>query len=456
MSVVSPDRVRRWAAELEARVPRYTSYPTAPHFTGAVGPDTVKDWLGALSTARPVSLYVHVPFCRKLCLYCGCNTAIVSRHRPIGAFADDLLAEIDLVAECLPARLQVAHVHFGGGTPTALSIAELAAIRARLRLRFDIRPDAEMAIEIDPRGMNRRLADALAACGFNRASFGVQDFDPDVQRAIHREQPAEMVQEAVAMLRAVGIARIGFDLIYGLPLQTVAGVERTVELAARMHPDRVALFGYAHVPWMKPHQKALERHALPDASQRWDMAEAAARRLMAHGYERIGFDHFALPGDALAEAQRAGELRRNFQGYTTDRAETLIALGPSGISTLPQGYAQAVTDTAQWRKAVRAGELPVARGRALTDDDRLRRAVIGRLMCDLAVDVGNVARDLGRDPHELDDAIERLQGLAQQGIVALDGWRVRMADDARPLVRNAAACFDAYLAPEARKHAVAV
>ena len=456
MNAAPADRVRRWAAQLQARVPRYTSYPTAPHFTGAIGPGRLKAWLGALETAAPISLYVHVPFCRRLCLYCGCNTTIVSRHRPIGAFVDDLLAEIDLVADTLPARLQVGHLHFGGGTPTALSPAEFAAIRARLRLRFDVRPDAEIAVEIDPRSLNPKMAETLAACGVNRASLGVQDFDPDVQRAIHREQPAQMVRDAVGMLRAPGIQRIGFDLIYGLPLQTVASVERTVDLAAGMRPDRVALFGYAHVPWMKPHQKALERYRLPDAFARWDMAEAAARRLVAHGYQRVGFDHFALADDDLARAAGMGSLRRNFQGYTTDRADTLIALGPSGISTLPQGYAQSIADTAEWRKAVRAGELPVARGRALTDDDRLRRAAIERLMCDLAVDVEAVARAFGRDPAVLGDAMERLYGLAAVGIVAIDGWRVRMQDGARPLVRSAAACFDAYLAKEAQRHAVAV
>ena len=446
-----------WGALADARVPRYTSYPTAPHFTAQVGPAEWKRWLGALDPGVSTSLYVHVPFCRKLCWYCGCNTAIVSRHRPIGAFVGDLLAEIDLVADALPGRLAAGHLHFGGGTPTALAPDEFRALRQRIAARFALAPDAEIAVEIDPRCLNGPMTDALVESGVNRASLGVQDFDPAVQQAINRVQPAALVAATVQRLRAAGIGRIGFDLIYGLPLQTVDSLCRTVDQVVAMRPDSVALFGYAHVPWMKPHQKLLERHRLPDAAERWAMAEATAACLRAHGYRRIGLDHFAQAGDPLAQAAARGTLRRNFQGYTTDDAAALIAFGPSGISRLPQGYAQSIADTAGWSRAIRARVPAVARGRAIDDDDRLRGAVIERLMCDMDVDLDALARAFGRDPTRCFAAErERLRDLSADGIVVLDGGRVRVCEAARPLVRSVAAVFDAYLAAGAARHAVAV
>ncbi len=428
------------------RVPRYTSYPTANRFTPAVGPSTVRSWLGALDPDLPLSLYVHVPFCKKLCLYCGCNTQIVSRHRPIGAFVADLIAEIGAAAAALPARMHVRHVHFGGGTPTALAPREFTAIMRRLRHCFEIAPDAEIAIEIDPRTLTGDMVAALADAGVTRASLGVQDFDPDVQRAVGRVQPFAMTADTVADLRGAGIAQVSFDLIYGLPRQTVATVERTVDLASSLHPDRVALFGYAHVPWMKPQQKALERFGLPDIEQRWAMARAAEARLTEHGYVHVGMDHFARPADRLALAAARGGLHRNFQGYTTDDCPVLLGFGPSAISALPQGYAQSHADTDQWRAAVGRGELPVARGIALDGDDRLRRAAIERLMCDMRVDLGAICRSFGVDPEaEFADELGRLDALAHEGIVAIDGLAVRMTGKARPLVRAAAAVFDAYL-----------
>lgn len=439
----------RWAELAGKRVPRYTSYPTALQFTGQVGSGAVRPWLAALDPAEPVSLYLHVPFCRRLCLYCGCNTQIVSRHRPIGDFVQDLLAEIDLVAAMLPGRLPVSHIHFGGGTPTVLHPDELRAVRRKLDERFALRPDVEIAIEIDPRTLDDAMVAALAEIGVTRASLGVQDFDPDVQLAIQRVQPFAMVEGVARRLRAAGIGEIAFDLIYGLPRQTVQSTERTVDLAAALLPGRVALFGYAHVPWMKPHQQALERHGLPDGATRWAMAEAASARLVAHGYRRIGLDHFALPGDAMAQAAAAGTLRRNFQGYTTDQAGTLLGFGPSAIARLPQGFAQSLTETAAWAEAVRRGELPVARGRAVDADDRVRGRIIERLMCDLAVDLAAFPGDFAYER-------ARLESLAADGVVALEGDTVRVPEPARALVRGVAAVFDRHLQLESGRHAVAV
>ncbi|MGQ0675540.1 MAG: oxygen-independent coproporphyrinogen III oxidase [Rhodospirillales bacterium] len=447
----------RWAAHIGGRVPRYTSYPTADRFTPSVRAETAKAWLAALDPAVPLSLYVHVPFCKRLCLYCGCNTQIVSRRRPIGDFVDALVGEIDMVAEALPGRFGATRVHLGGGTPTALAPAEFSAILRRLRRRFDVAAGAEIAVEIDPRGLGSEMISALADAGVTRASLGVQDFDPGVQRAINRLQPYALVADAARALRGAGIAQLSFDLIYGLPLQTAATVERTADQAASLRPDRVALFGYAHVPWLKPHQKALERHGLPGAEARWNMARAAEARLAEAGYRQVGMDHFALPGDALAVAARAGRLRRNFQGYTDDDCSALLAFGPSGISALPQGYVQSPADTAAWRGRVGRGELAAARGIALGDDDRLRRAAIEQLMCDMHVDLGAVARRFGRDAgYEFAGALRRLAAFEDQGIVGLDGLAVRMIDEARPLVRAVAAAFDAYLTQDQPRHAVAV
>jgi len=327
----------------------------------------------------------------------------------------------------------------------------------RLRNRFDFAPDAEIAVEIDPRNLGGDMIAALADAGVTRASLGVQDFDPAVQRAVNRLQPASLVAETALALRGAGIARVSFDLIYGLPLQTPDTVALTADLAAMMRPDRVALFGYAHVPWMKPHQKALERHGLPDTKARWDMARAAEARLVEAGYERVGMDHFALPGDVLAASARDGRLRRNFQGYTADDCPALIGFGPSAISALPQGYAQAPADIADWRAALTRGDAPVARGIALGDDDLLRRTAIERLMCDMRVDLADVCRPFGVDPEaEFADELDRLVALEEEGIVTLDGMRVGMAEAARPLVRSVAAVFDAYLVPGPARHAVAV
>ncbi len=335
--------------------PRYTSYPTAPHFEADFPEVAYRAWLAALVPEEPVSLYLHVPFCRQMCWYCGCSMKLAARYGPLAAYVETLLAEIDLVAAELPARMPVGHLHWGGGTPTALSPDDLARVMAALRRAFDIQPGAEVAIESDPRTLTREMVARLADLGFNRASFGVQEFDPAVQAAINRVQPPEMVADAVGAFRRRGIAAINFDLIYGLPHQTVATLRRTVDLAVAMAPDRVALFGYAHVPWMAKNQRMIPEAALPDAAARSAQAGAAAAALVQAGYTAIGIDHFARPEDGLARAARDGRLRRNFQGYTDDAASTIIGLGATSIGRTSRGYAQNAADTRTWKRAVEAG-----------------------------------------------------------------------------------------------------
>jgi len=438
-------------ARYDKRVPRYTSYPTAPHFHDGVNSATYEAWLGELTGDLPLSLYVHVPFCDTLCWFCGCHTKVVNRYDPVAGYLADLLAEIDLVAARLGSVRRVGHLHLGGGSPTMLRPDDLRRVGEALHVRFAIASDAEFAVEIDPRGLAASTVQALAAIGVNRVSFGLQDINPAVQQAINRLQPPATNRRAVDMVREAGIAAVNVDLIYGLPHQTVDRVLATVEHALSLEPDRVALFGYAHVPTMKRHQRLIPEATLPDAGKRFAQAEAAAQRLVQAGYQRVGLDHFARGDDPLACAARQGHVRRNFQGYGTDPAEVLIGFGASAIGTLPQGYVQNETDVVRWRAAIRRGELPTARGVALSDDDRTRRDIINALMCDLFVDLNA----FGGGEHFSSERAA-LGPMIADGLVALVGEEVRVTERGRPLVRSIAAVFDSYLDPAGARHSRAI
>lgn len=437
-------------------VPRYTSYPTVPHFTQAVGAEAYAGWLAELDPAEPISLYLHVPFCRQVCWYCGCNMKLATRNGPLRDYTETLLREIELVAERLPGRLKVSHLHWGGGTPTALEPEDLTRAMEAVRERFDFTADAELAIESDPRTLTDAMTARIGALGFNRASFGVQEFDPRVQQAINRIQPPEMVRASVEGLRSAGVRGINFDLIYGLPHQTAESLVRTIGLCAEMRPDRVALFGYAHVPWMAKKQRLIDAAALPGAAERLAQANAAAEALQAAGYEAIGLDHFALPDDPLAVAARQGRLRRNFQGYTTDRAETLLGLGATSIGRTPSGFVQNIAETGAWARAVGEGRLPVAKGVAFGGEDRLRGAVIEGLMCNGQVDLAALRACFNAPPDVFAGAEAALAEMAADGLIAYDGRRIETTAAGRPFVRVVAAAFDAYLQPQAARHSVAV
>ncbi len=437
-------------------VPRYTSYPTAPHFTPDVGESAYRDWLAHLTPGTPVSLYLHVPYCRAMCWYCGCHTKVARRPEPVAQYAGDLRREIELVAGAIPGRLRAATVHWGGGTPTMLAAEDFFTLMEALRAHFDITDLSEVAVEIDPRDFDRSTAAMLAAAGIGRASLGVQDFDREVQEAVNRLQPYETVARAVELLRDVDIGAINFDLMYGLPRQTVKSVARSAEQAAGLAPDRIALFGYAHVPWMKKHQRLIDEAALPGPLERARQFEAAAARLLDLGYQQIGLDHFARPEDPLAVALRCGGLRRNFQGYTADRAETLIGLGVSAIGCLPEGYVQNDPATGRYAEAIRGGRLATVRGVRLKSDDYLRRAVIERLMCDGEVDLAAVRRDFGMLAMQFNSELDALKPMVDDGLVRLDGERVRITPSGRPFVRVAAAAFDRYLGRAEARHSQAV
>ncbi len=439
-------------ARYDGRVPRYTSYPTAPHFGAGVDGATYGEWLAALPADKPLSLYVHVPFCDRLCRFCGCHTSVARQDAPLRRYAALLATEIDQVADRLGSGRRVAHLHWGGGTPTALPADALAAIGAQLRRRFTFDPDAEIAVEVDPRVLREDRLDALAGMGITRASLGVQDFAPAVQRAIGRIQSAALTRDCVARLRQAGARSINLDLVYGLPYQTVAGARATAEAVLDLAPDRVAVFGYAHVPWMAKRQQLIEEASLPGPRMRFDQRAAIDEVLVAAGYARVGLDHYAQPGDTLALAARNGALRRNFQGYTTDSAAALIGFGASAIGALPQGYVQNAPRVPEYAAAIEAGRLATCRGVALAPADRLRAEVIGRLMCDLAVDVAATARAHAADLPIPEAALAQMEA---DGLVARAGGRIAITDAGRPILRSVAALFAAYLRPDVVAHAQA-
>jgi oxygen-independent coproporphyrinogen-3 oxidase len=440
----------------EERLPRYTSYPTAPHFSKAIGPDTYTRWLAELLPSASASLYLHVPFCREMCWYCGCHTQIVRRDELITGYQRTLRSEIGLVAETIGRRIKVEHIHFGGGTPTILAPETFAELMATMRQKFFVLPSAEVAVEIDPRTLTADMVEAMRLSGVNRASLGVQSFDPVVQRAINRVQSFEQTAEVVGMLRRAGIAGINFDLIYGLPHQTVASCLDTVRRSLTLAPDRFSVFGYAHVPGFKKHQRMINEAVLPDGLARHDQACAIANALKEAGYVQIGLDHFARPDDAMAVAFKERTLRRNFQGYTTDKSEILLGFGASAIGHLPQGYVQNEVQIGAYAQSIAAGRPATAKGYGLTADDRLRADIIERIMCEFGADLGDICARHGAEAGTMLSSAVRLKPLISDGVVRLEGNRLAVANDSRFLVRSVAAAFDAHLDPAKQLHSRAV
>jgi len=438
------------------RLPRYTSYPTAPHFSPAIGEADYRAWLKSLSPRQGASIYLHVPFCRSMCWYCGCHTSVAKRDDPVAVYTSGLRTEARLVAETIGRRLPISHIHFGGGTPTIMTPEAFADLVGMLRYAYFVQPDAEIAVEIDPRTLTEQMAEALGFSGVNRASLGVQSFDPVVQRAINRLQSFEQTATCVERLRRFGIGKLNFDLLYGLPLQTVDSCLDTVTRCIELRPDRFSVFGYAHVPSFKKHQRKISESALPDSIERYLQSETIAEALIDAGYVRIGFDHFALPGDNLAAARRAGRLRRNFQGYTDDSADTLIGLGASAIGRMPQGFVQNVVTTRDYLSRVAEERLATVKGYAFTADDRFRADIIERVMCDMAVDLSEIARSHGRDPRTAIVDPSRLESLIADGAVTVEDDRLSVSDGAEFLVRSVASAFDAHLARSVATHSRAV
>lgn len=439
----------------ERAVPRYTSYPTAPHFANTVNGEVVRHWMATLNPDASLSLYLHIPYCRDMCAYCGCATKATKRDEPVETYVSTLIDEIEQAGAMMLAK-SVRAIHWGGGTPSLVGPKRFSRIMAALTNAFDLSNVVEHAVELDPRVVTEEFIAMMARHGVNRASLGVQDLNAHVQVAMGRVQPFAMVADCVAHLRAYGINAINFDLMYGLPQQSVADVENSARLALTLKPSRIASFGYAHVPWMRPHQKMIDAASLPGAPERMEQAEMAERIFIEAGYQAIGLDHFALPDDPLAIAARNGTMRRNFQGYVTDDADALIGFGATSIGRLPRGYVQNFPDVGHWRRAVEAGELPIARGLVFSADDHARGAVIERLMCDFTVDFGGIADEYFGHVDYFDDALAELDALAAQGVLTRQDRVVTLSDEGRSFVRLTAACFDAYLENNRARHSVAV
>lgn len=420
-------------------VPRYTSYPTAADFTARITSSVHAAWLGNLPAGESVSLYLHVPYCREICLYCGCNTKMAVRDDVVASYRSALEAEIDLVSGLISHRLAIARLHWGGGTPSILGPAGLQSVVDALQRRFVFDPGFEHAIELDPRHVNPELARRLAALGVNRASLGVQDLDPLVQAAIGRLQPLSMVEAAVDTLRSAGIRKLSFDLMYGLPMQTVESVRTTCALVVAMSPDRIACFGYAHLPRLKANQRRIDTTTLPTQSERVEQAGVIAEELERSGYLRIGIDHYARPGDALAMAAASKRLHRNFQGYTDDDRKVLLGLGASSISTFAEGFVQNTADAPRYVSAIRSGSLASARGYALDDEDRLRGRIIERLMCDFEVDLAGLAPKA-----DFTKEFSMLAPMEKEGLIAIGNGKLTVTETGRSVVRVVASTFDTY------------
>lgn len=423
-------------------VPRYTSYPTAVQFQSGFPGQTADNWLTALDPEATLSVYVHIPFCKQLCWYCGCHTSVPNSYDRAARYVDYLVRDIRRWSLFGGKKGKVKHLHFGGGTPTYLEDAHIAEIVEAVDKGFGLASGGEVALESDPRTLTRERAKVLAGMGFTRISFGVQDFATPVQMKINRLQSYGLVAASTEFLRQAGFTSINFDLMYGLPAQTVESVAKTAQQAAELQPERISVFGYAHVPWFKKHQTMISDAELPGVKERYAQATTIEAELRSLGYAAIGLDHFAKADDDLTQAAANRTMRRNFQGYTTDVSDALLAFGASAIGEFPQGFVQSARDTLEWSQKIDRNESPVTRGLATTPEDRMRAEVIERLMCDLAVEPQKIAERHGFPASIFEDVPQKLEAALEAGIARLDGNRISVPPQHRLFLRTVAAAFD--------------
>ncbi len=449
VSLLTPELLARY----DRPGPRYTSYPTAPQFSAAFGEASYRERLAAAARRadEPLSMYVHLPFCEARCTFCGCNVVISPRRGPEEPYLAALDSELELLAEALAPRRRLSQLHWGGGTPTYLDPAQCERLFEAITSRFPLADGAEVALEIDPCVTTMEHLATLRRLGFNRVSMGLQDLDPAVQEAVRRVQPLELTREQVMEARRLGFVSVNIDLIYGLPLQTESGFRTTVRAVIReLAPDRVACFSYAHVPWIKPHQRALETGTLPTGWEKFRLFLGAAEELSAAGYRFVGFDHFARPGDELALALDEDRVHRNFMGYTVMPASDQVGIGVTAIGDVAGAYTANQKKLASYQRGVAAGGLPIERGVLRSSEDELRRAVIHRIICSLALDYPWVERSFGIDPRaHFADALAALQPMAADGLVELEADGLRVTPAGRFFLRNLCMPFDAYLAAAA-------
>jgi oxygen-independent coproporphyrinogen III oxidase len=436
--------------------PRYTSYPPATKFTDSLKwPELAERILENNRTERDLSLYFHIPFCETLCWYCGCTTVITLNHDQGQTYNHYLEKEVQQMSTLLNPRRKVVQLHWGGGSPTFLHPDQIRRLGDIIHRHFTLSPDLEAGVEIDPRRLTRDHIVALREIGFNRASLGVQDFDPRVQEAVHRIQPREMSEQVLGWVRELGFTSVNFDLIYGLPHQTVESFNRTLDIVLSLQPDRLAVFSYAHVPWVKPAQKILEHKVLPTPEVKLELLKTVIERLTDnHRYVYIGMDHFARPADELAVAQGRKQLQRNFQGYSTRAGADIYAFGMSSISQIPDAYWQNEKELPKYYSALDAGQVPLARGYLVSDEDKLRRETIMRVMCDLSLDYAGMSQRLGINfASYFERELEALSAFEADGLVRRSNSGMEVTDTGRLFIRNIAMTFDNTLAPVGeRKH----
>ena len=429
--------------------PRYTSYPTAPVFKRDFSPDDFQKEIlltNSEDASRDISLYFHFPFCDTLCYFCGCTTMVTHDRERIDEYLEYMKKEIDLVSGRLSPQRKVTQIHWGGGTPTHLTPDEIIDIAEHIKSSFRIDPEVEMSVEIDPRELTQKHLGTLRHVGFNRISIGVQDFNPKVQRAVNRVQPEEMTLQVIKWAEALEFDSINIDLMYGLPLQTLESFEVTLAKVIQLHPDRLAVFNYAHVPWMKPHQKLIHPEDLPSPEVKLNMLKMTIETLTAHGYAYIGMDHFAKQYDELATAQSEQSLYRNFQGYSTKAGTDLYGFGMSSISQFENIYAQNEKTLPDYYKAIKEGKLATHVGYRMTEDDHIRKHVIMRLMCDLKLSIPDVEQRFGISFKKyFSSSIHDLHEFEVDGLVRISSDAIEVTEPGRLVLRNIAMCFDAYL-----------
>lgn len=432
---------------LGINAPRYTSYPTAPNFSQKITSETYGKYLHEIEDGSSLSLYIHIPFCAKLCWFCGCATAIVNHYQPIADYLEFLLKEIAMVAAKANKNAVVSHIHFGGGSPTILNKSDFEKIINLIRESFAIANSVEISIEIDPRNVTEEKIDFYSKNGVDRVSVGVQDFYDQTQKAINRVQPFAMVENLFKKLRQNGIENINIDLIYGLPFQTIATIEKTLEQVILLAPQRIAFFSYAHVPWMKRHHNLIDESAIVDDKTRLEMFVFATDFLTKNGYVAIGIDHFAKSSDSLALALKNKVLRRNFQGYTADDAKSLIGLGLSSIGQLPQAYLQNSAKFKEYKSLLQEDKFPIIKGRDISLEDCLRKEVIDSLMCFMAVDLAEILSKRNFPKNYLDEEL-RLVADFYGDICQIDDKKIQITTKFKMAARAVASVFDKYLDPQ--------
>ena len=436
-------------------VPRYTSYPTAPNFNDKINNDTYESWLKKLDKNKKISLYIHIPFCSSLCYFCGCHTSVVNKYKPIENYVSLLQKEIEILGEKLESKFNVSHIHFGGGTPSILKGAELWLIMQSIKKRFNILKDCKIAMEIDPRFFEQNLTIILNDCGFNRVSIGVQDFSQDVQTLINRKQSFEITKKTINHLRENNISNINIDLIYGLPKQTVQTFSDTLEKISILRPDCISTFGYAHVPWIKKHQRLIKAKPL-DNEDRLKFYRLASHYFLNNGYVPFGIDHYAVKSSSIIQNLKNRKLQRNFQGYTEDDAEILIGIGASSISSLPNGYVQNITKISDYIRVLKKNKLPISRGYKLKTEDIIYNIVIKELMCYLNVDLKKVTKKFSKDINLFSPNIKKLKQFINAGYLNYENFVLSINPEARPLVRIICSVFDQYFEPKTNRYSFGI